>query len=843
MGGGAPVAAGLFGRDRELAELAARVAAAAGGHGDAVVVLGEPGIGKTALLAAVRRDARDRGLLVLSATGVESEAALPFAALHQLLRPVLADAPLLPAVQREALLSAFGLLEARRPEPVLISLAAVNLVARLAQRRAVVVLADDAQWLDPQSHDVLAVLARRAGEAAVAVVAAMRTGYDRPLLAAGLPALRVERVDDEAASAILDRHGGGLSAADRRRVQEEALGNPLALLELPAAIRAEAEAHRPAGGDRPVGLTVRLERAFAGRLADLPSPTRDAVLVAACDSGDTVEEVVAAAAVLARLPLDRQVLAPAVDAGLIVADAVRVEFRHPLVRSGVLQAEPVQRRLAAHAALADVVADAFRRIWHRAQSIAGRDDAVADALEAAAAAAVDRGARASAVQWLERAAQLTVGAGRRGHRLLVAAEHAFGLGRTDDVGRLVRAASQLELGALDVARLEWLREIFSDGTPGDAARVVQLCELAQGPAAGEDADLALNLLLGAALRCWWADTGPAARATVVAAAEALPQLRADPRHLAAVAVAEPVLQCREVLRRLDRVAADHAGAEALRLYGMAAHAVGDETRAADFLAAAETELREQGRLGLLPQVLSMTVQVCLELGDWPRARAAAAEGRRLAEQTGQPVWSTGTIACDARADALRGDVDAALRLATRAELAASPGRLNDILAVVQLARGAMWFSEDRFDDAFAELRRLFDPLDPAFHRRERFAGVMFLAEAAVHAGRAEEALAVVEELEQVAAAQTPSPLLAVHLLYARAVLAADAQAEALYLVGLGADLTRWPWVRARLQLEYGRWLCGHGRARAAAPLLAAALATFEKMEAAAWVRQTRALME
>jgi hypothetical protein len=243
---------------------------------------------------------------------------------------------------------------------------------------------------------------------------------------------------------------------------------------------------------------------------------------------------------------------------------------------------------------------------------------------------------------------------------------------------------------------------------------------------------------------------------------------------------------------------------------MAAHAIGDEPRAADLLNRSEALLRRQGRLGLLPQVLSMEVQIRLELGDWGAARAAAAEGRQLAADTGQPIWSTGTLVCDARAHALRGDVVESLRLAAEAELTASQRRLNDLLACVQLARGTALLHAGEWRDAYAALSRLFDPADPAYHRRERFAGLMLYAEAAVRAHHVAEARVVLSELEDVART-TPSPILHAHLLYARVAMAEEAEAGDRFAEAHQADLSRWPWIRGKLDLAYAEWLRSQGR--------------------------------
>jgi tetratricopeptide (TPR) repeat protein len=826
----------LVGRHEELRVLAGVIDQGAV-RGAALVVRGDPGIGKSALLAAAQRAARARRFRVLAAVGVQSEAQLPFAGLHQLLHPLGDWVRDLPPVQREAFLSAFGLFDGPRPELFLVALAAANLLASAAADHPLVVVADDVQWLDPQSQEALTFVAHRAAGNPIVVIGGVRTGHPGPFASAGLPELEVRGVDDAAAQEILLSYASDLGAADRRRIQHEARGNPLALLELPTTWRGP---DAPATDLQPPSLSARLEQAFASRITDLTARTRDALLVSAVDLAGELAEVLAATSALSGEEVAADVLAPAAAARLVTVGDGLVEFWHPLVRSGVLQSETVTRRLAANAALATVLVDEpYRRTWHRAQSIVGPDDEVADELEANVSVALRRGGVISAIADLERAAQLTSSSARRGHRLLLAAEHAFSLGRGALVDRLVQAASRTDLSDLDRARMEWLREIFHDGVAGDATRVVELCGTAARSACAGDHDLALNLLLSAALRCW-ADTAPAARARVVEVTRQLSGVEDDPRYIAALGVAEPVLAGGLVVDLLARAGTeDVVDADALRLLGMAAHAVGDEVRAADFLDRAETMLRDQGRLGLLPHVLSMQVQVRAELGEWDRATAAAEEGKRLARETGQPIWSAGTLGCDARVSALRGEVDQAFRLAAEAELAANRRRLNDLLSGVQLARGSAWLSAGRYADAYAALRRLFDPADPSFHQRERFAGLTYLAEAAVRSGQTDHARTVVADLEHVATV-TPSPILHVHLFHARALLADEADAEHRYLSALAADLTRWPWIKARIELAYGTWLRRHARTGEARSHLGSAKAILDLIGARAWADEARA---
>ncbi|HEU4349288.1 MAG TPA: AAA family ATPase, partial [Actinoplanes sp.] len=336
-------------------------------QGGALIVLGEPGIGKSTLIRAASRHARTAGLQVLGSTGVEAEAQLPFAGLHQLFRPVLPVAGALPAAQERALMTAFGVVDAPPPDPFMIALAALSLLADAAVRQPVAVMIDDAQWLDRPTQEALAFVARRVSQDPIIIVAAVRVGHPGPLLDAGLPELIIGALDDASSRAVLARSAADLGPADRGRILRQALGNPLALVELPAAWRTAGE---PDGELTPsfVPLTRRLERAFAGRIGDLPGVARDALLIAAVDSVDELPEVLAAATVLAGRHVGVEVLDGAAAAGLLRFDEMRVHFRHPLIRSGVLQTETIARRQAAHAALAAVLShEPYRRAWHRAQ--------------------------------------------------------------------------------------------------------------------------------------------------------------------------------------------------------------------------------------------------------------------------------------------------------------------------------------------------------------------------------------------------------------------------------------------------------------------------------------------
>ncbi|WP_156160695.1 ATP-binding protein [Demequina soli] len=828
----------IVGRAVELARLRALIDGLPDAGG-ALLMRGEAGMGKTVLLAAARDHARRSGMTVVAATGLEAEAYLPYSGLYEALRPVLHLAGELAPPQRAALLAAFGEAElGRPPEPFLIALGALNLLVAASATAPVLVAVDDVQWLDDPSHEALAFVARRLGDAPVGMVAVLRDGHDAVLAAAGLAQLDVGALADPVARQLVERHGPHLGAAARERILRHAQGNALALVELPASQPADTT---PVPGlpMPPITLSARLERTFAARLGDLPPEARDVLLVAAVDDGASLREILAASTLLGSGAATADAVAAAIAARLIRVDGGDVVFRHPLVRSGVVQAEPLPRRQAAHLALAEVLTDEpFRSVWHRAESILGKDDAVADALERHHLVGLRRGSVASAIAALERAADLTTDAGVRGRRLLLAAELAFGLGRADTVDALLAQAALTPLSELERARMEWLREIFNDGVPGDAARVLELCTIARRSAEQGDPALALDLLLGAALRCWWAHAGEEASAAVVAAANDLPAACGDdPRFVATLAVAEPNRQSARVRRALTAVVLETAtDADQLRLLGMAAHAIGDPVLAIDLLERAEVRLRDQGRLGLLSHVITMAIGDRLEVGDLARARESSREGQQIARDTGQPIWDIGNLSQHAMLLGVLGEAESAHAAAARAEQLANGRSLNNLLACVQLARGIASCSQGAYDEAYGALRRVFDPDDVAFHPMERFHGLMYLAEAAAHCGEEDDARRIVADLERLDA-RIDSPMLTHQLLYARAVLAADDAAEELFRQALGHGLVRWPLLRARLELAYGSWLRRHRRVGESRNPLRNAHAALDAMGASAWAER------
>ncbi|WP_410588157.1 AAA family ATPase [Amycolatopsis sp. lyj-23] len=532
---------------------------------------------------------------------------------------------------------------------------------------------------------------------------------------------------------------------------------------------------------------------------------------------------------------DAAILAPAVEAGLVDLPAGAVTFRHPLMRSAIpASATPLERRNA-HLALGQTLRDQpDRRAWHQAAASSGPDETVAAELERAAERARFRGGAAAAVAALEQAARLSPGADDKTDRLLLAAELAVESGRRETAERLVHAAAPVDpRRRATAARL--LSE-FEDGVREDPARVAELARTAASVADGGQHDAALRILWSAAMRCFWTEPGAAAREALLDVADRLPVPDHDPRIVAVTAYVAPFDRGEAVLAHLrELVAKTGADPEVDRYLGSAALQVGAFDLAARFSAAAAPGLRAQGRLGLLPRALAVQAWSRVRLGDLAGAGPAAAEAVRFARETGQPFMGGLATAVQAEIAALRGEHKQAKALADEAERAGLAAGARPVLATVQLTRGLTSLSEGRFEDAFADLRRLLDPADPAYQLALRTYCVAELTEAAVRAGRTDELRDVLAELEPLAA-RTPAPALHIGLRYARAVL--DPSDER-FAEALRADLTGWPAERGRVHLAFGEWLRRQRRVVESRTHLRTARKTFDALGLAAWADRAR----
>ena len=405
-------------------------------------------------------------------------------------------ADLIPA-HRAALDAAFGLTDGPTPEHFRIAMATLDLLSEVATDAPLLLIAEDAHWLDRPTSDVLAFVARRLESDPIVLLAATRDGYRSALADAGLPEHRLGALEPTVAAELLDASAQHLGLAERNRILHEAAGNPLALIELPVA------AARPEQGSSVPGLlplTERLERAFAARVSDLPDETRLLLLVAALSDADRVSEILRAGSVVAGTALDLDLIQPAAEAAIVDLDLQTVRFRHPLIRSAVRQSASVPQRRRVHEALAETLeAEPDRRVWHRAALITGAHEDVALELEEAGRRARRRGAIGVAVTALRRSAELSEPVSRS-RRLLAAAELAFELGQPDVVVPLLREIEQLD-PALDRARTAWIEEMV-DPQPLDATRAASLIAIAEGAGEAGDRDLHVDLVWLVVSRAW-----------------------------------------------------------------------------------------------------------------------------------------------------------------------------------------------------------------------------------------------------------------------------------------------------------------------------------------------------
>ena len=827
----------LHGRSAETARIDELLAAAREGRSAALVVRGEAGVGKTALLDYAAEAAA--GIRVLRGTGIESEAELPFAALQLLLRPGLGRLDVLPPPQARALRGAFGLAGTPGADRFLIGLAALSLLSELAGDEALLCLIDDAHWLDRASADALLFAARRLESEGVVLLAAARDdGFDAP----GLPELSLGRLGRDASRALLSERSPGLRPVLADRVLAEADGNPLALLELPAALSGLAA---PLELPVPLPMPRRLQQSYYRQVAALPASARTFLLVAAAEETGDLSLVRRAAQALG---VPATAAGAAERSGLIIVDAPAVAFRHPLVRAAVSQGATSAEREAVHAALAGALDDplageqgADRRAWHHAAATAGPDERVGAELEQAADRARQRLGHAAAAAALERAARLTPDQPGRARRLIAAAGAALDAGRLGAASALADQGQSLtaEPGALaEIARVRaWVAM-----ERGSMHRVHELVVAGAEPIAGSDPQAAAALLRLGAVAGWWAgDTklvqDAADRMTGLgrseltpgpAALQAMADLLAGRPAAAVPGLADAVAVVRRV--RPEQLAVKFYAANMALL-------IGDFDGARDLMLSTAQACRTQGVIRFLaPLSLGLAcANFCLT-----RFRAAtesATEGLRLAQDTGQPVRAAGLYSVLALLAAVGGDeprcrelAASALRQFAAEEVVNVAAMAEWALALLDLGLGRYGAALNRFEmTATGALRHCFQP-------------IMFAPdqiEAAVRFGSASCAAEPLARFAAWAAASgQPWAQAVVHRCRA---LVQDGDPEAHYLEALRQHaVSGRPFEHGRTELVYGEWLRRGRRGMDARAHLRTALALFDRTGAAPWAERARA---
>ena len=777
----------------------------------ALVLRGEPGVGKSALLEYLVR--RASGCVIARAAGVESEMELAFAGLHQLCAPFVDRLDRLPGPQREALGTALGLREGDAPDRFLVGLSVLSLLSDAAEDRPLVCVVDDAQWLDGASSQALAFVARRLGAESVGLVFAVREPAGEQHLE-GLPELFVDGLDDGDAQALLEAvMAGPLDERVRDRIVAETRGNPLALLELPHG-RTPAElagGFGLNGGPGNLSPPARIEERFQERLAELPPATRLLLLVAAAEPvGDPLLVWKAAAA----LGIEGGAADPATVAGLVELGA-QVRFRHPLVRSAVYRAAVPRDRRRVHEALAeatDAELDPDRRAWHRAQATAGLDEDVAAELERSASRARARGGLAAGAAFHERAAELTPDPERRAQRALAAAQGKHQAGAPDAALHLLAMAEAGPLGELEQARAQLLHAqvTFATTRGRDAPPLLLAAAKRLDPL---DAELAHATYLEAFAAAFVADRlavgGDAREVAAAVLATDWEPLRL-PRPCGLMMTGLALLTCqgyamgapalKQALRAFRDVRLSEE--EELRWLWLACHiarALGDDV-AWDELTARQVELaRRAGALLLLPVALDDRIHVDLFAGRIAVAMSLAAEAAAVVEATGSRISLRGPIALAN----WRGE-EAEARTLIEAQRQDVMSRGEGLwLAHTDWGSAVRYNGLGRYDDALAAAERAAE--DPRGLGTPTWV-LADLIEAAVRSGKPERAAGPLERLAEIAEANGTDWALG-FLARSRALLAERHAAEPLYRAGIERlDRTRIRVALARTVLVYGEWL-------------------------------------
>jgi DNA-binding CsgD family transcriptional regulator len=812
----------LYGRGTERAAIGELLASARAGRSGVLVIRGEPGIGKTALLDQV---AHATDATVLRGRGIEPETDLPYAGLHLFLRPLIERIGELPEPQEVALRSAFGQGAIDPDGRFLVGLAVLSLLTEAAGSGPLLCLIDDAQWLDDVSAETLLFVARRLHAEPVVMVFAVHA--DEPFPAADLPTLPLAGLDRPDAAALLTHLRPELTGLERDRLLAVSAGNPLALLEL-----------RPQGTEAP--LPERIMDGFLRQVERLPEESRRLLLIAAAEGSGDLGAVLKAAAPSGLSIGD---LEQAEWTGLVQVSAVELSFRHALLQAAIYQAAPLSTRLAAHAALAEVLdpaEDGDRRAWHLAKATTGADEAVAAELEGTALRARERNGYEGAAVAYELAAELSPARDDQIRRLVLAGEAAAETGRLNQARAVAERAAGLATDPILRARAARVRATadFKQGRPRSAHAL--LTEGARH-VAGMDTLQELRMQLTAVNAAWSADDLELLEIT----AERLAGIRpaaGDPMApvhtflvwMAAFALGRTAAELPPVAQVMTeaRDAAVRCPHD-LSLIVIGGIVSARERQTRDVTAAMAAESRVQGRIGWLTAMLSLYATTEILLGDHETARTSATEALTLARDTGQLRWirySAGTLAYLA---AVEGDEERCLDLATEAlggqATAFTPaGRTwaHWALAVLDLGLGRAEAALGRLDLTTKGPSRTTSPATR---------GIPDIVEALVRSGRAAEAAAPLAHL-QAWADQVRQPSVDALVARCRALLAAEtAAAEESYLAALAlhkADSR--PFEQARTLLLYGEWLRRRRRKADARPGLAAALGIFEALGARPW---------
>jgi DNA-binding CsgD family transcriptional regulator len=823
----------LIGRSAERRLLRAMI-----GPGDrrpdgALVVLGDIGIGKSALLADVAVQASAAGLRVLSVAGRERESGQALAGLRRLLRPAFLDLLASSGQNAEELRAALGL------NPCFAERDRFRVAAGLAELLArhacgadgVLVLADDAQWLDSASLDVLALATHCLGAGFGPVILAAR-GCLPPAGFEDVADVRLGPLTETEARELLEALPTPPRGHLKMQVMSQAEGNPLALAELARAVEADATAGRRWSG-LPLPLTDRLGALFAAELGKLPLRTRQALLLPAV--ADRADRAAAAGALLS---LNPAVLAPAEESGLITVDAAGPLFRHPLIRSAVYHGAPFAIRAAAHREMAALLRDQpDRRAWHLAAAALVPDEGIASLLASTAARAEQRGGATASAVALERATDLTPDPRDQAKRLVVAAETAVSARQAGWAADLACRALDLGPGPDLVARAQAVTGWALACAGRHVSAMGILLPLAR-QAAHRDPTAAWKLIgLGAtaAYHSGEPDLLKALADTLAAAPPATDDK--DETQAARLWVLAASGQTSEATVLLGELAGRATDGYSLSRTGAAAWLLDQTACAVELLHAARDAFTHPGTGAHGDGSLGELAWACLDAGQWDEALDLAAEERATLDISP----ALGNL-LSATIEAARGNTESARTLITAA-LAANKEHSRLVIARARHALGLAALADGDFAAAFDQLCPLFDDDGKPYHQHASYLAIGDLAAAAQRAGHRRQGREIVKRVSAVLAAgsQSSSPRTRQLLARADAILADQSTPDA-YPAGVTCDPAedQRPFDRAQFRLEQGEWLRRRRRINQAKPVLSAALDTFRALRALPWAHRAEA---
>ena len=827
----------LIDRHAESARLDELLAEAKSGTSGAVILRGEAGIGKTALLDRLIRDAA--GCRIVRASGVESEMELPFAALHQLCAPFLDGLERLPGPQRVALSTAFGLESGPVPDRFFVGLAVLTLLADLADKQPLICLVDDAQWLDRVSAQVLGFVARRLAAESVVMIFAVRESAE-PREFAGLPELALGPLDADYSRHLLRQAlPGKVDDAVRDRILAEAHGNPLALLELPRGWTSAAFA---GGFGLPDSASVSgmIDESFRRRLSPLPDDSKQLMLLAAAEPVGDPPLLWAAAA---QLGISPDAAVAATSAGLLEI-GVQVRFRHPMVRSLIYREASSEERRLAHGALAEVTDSAHdpdRRAWHRAAATDGIDDDVALELERSATRAQARGGVAAAAAFLERAVGLTSDPEQKIERALMAAQAKLQAAAFNDVLTLLATAEAGGLNEFQSARASVLRghTAFASGMGGDAPTLLL-------EAARRLEPFSVDLARETYLTAWGAAfvqahaKGEGVLEDICQAVLHLPAADGDPGPLELVLQGLALLAtdghraAAPVLRRAASAVLE-IPLEGVLKYGWVATAASAATWDYEGLMAIATRqvqmVRDAGAVAQMPLYLSQLCRAHCWIGDLAGAEALMTEEQSVAAATGRPFGMYGTLTLRAP----QGRESETAPVIASAIAQADAGRPG-------VATHALWASAVLYNGLGRYAEAMAAAKQAAANTFEPFFSMWSLPELVEAAARSGDAPLAEDALVRLIETTEPVDTDFARGVEARsrALLAEGPAAEALYRESVDCfGRTELRPELARSHLVYGEWLRREGRRVDARAQLRAAYDEFTRMGMEAFEERAR----